>query len=79
MKVLVPNRAVIDFENNPKLRNAVETYINNINEKELTPKYISTAQLIIELLEREVKNSVTAPAPKPTSNNNDMPPEGFFD
>lgn len=78
-EITIPTRAVIDFNVYPKLGEALKLHINKINEGRLTPRYTSVAQLIIELLEREVKNFVNVPAPKLTSNNNDMPPEGFFD
>lgn len=54
-KITIPTAAIVDFTKYPKLGVAVEEHINAVNEKELTPKYDSVAQFLIDLLEKEVK------------------------
>lgn len=57
-KITMPTKAVIDFVSNPKLAQAVENFINAANEKELTPRYTSAAEFIIEAVEEKLKGSV---------------------
>lgn len=77
--VSIPEVLAIDFKKLPVLGAALSKRINDINLTRHVP-VTTAARYIIELIEKDVSTVVEdIPAPKPTSNNGEIVPEGFFD